>query len=131
MSTRNSVQREWIYDYIQRQDAHLSADEIYEGLLKEGKNISLATVYRNLSILVDEYKIASVMTDSKKQVYDKTCKPHDHFVCTKCHKMYDIDLPYDRSIEAKFTKQLDISIESHALTLYGICHDCHQERRGK
>ena len=93
--TRNSVQREWIYDYIQRQDAHLSADEIYEGLLKEGKNISLATVYRNLSILVDEYKIASVMTDSKKQVYDKTCKPHDHFVCTKCHRMYDIDLPYD------------------------------------
>ena len=40
MGTRNSVQREWIYDYIQRQDAHLSADEIYEGLLKEGKNIS-------------------------------------------------------------------------------------------
>ena len=70
MGTRNSVQREWIYDYIQRQDAHLSADEIYEGLLKEGKNISLATVYRNLSILVDEYKIASVMTDLKKQVYD-------------------------------------------------------------
>ena len=35
MGTRNSVQREWIYDYIQRQDAHLSADEIYEGLLKE------------------------------------------------------------------------------------------------
>lgn len=67
MSTRNSVQREWIYDYIQRQDAHLSADEIYEGLLKEGKNISLATVYRNLSILVDEYKIASVMTDSKSR----------------------------------------------------------------
>ena len=50
---------------------------------------------------------------------------------TKCHRMYDIDLPYDRSIEAKFAKQLDISIESHALTLYGICHDCHQERRGK
>ena len=48
MGTRNSVQREWIYDYIQRQDAHLSADEIYEGLLKEGKNISLGTVYSNL-----------------------------------------------------------------------------------
>lgn len=129
MSTRSSVQREWIYDYIQRQDAHLSADEIYEGLLKEGKNISLATVYRNLSILVDEYKIDALMTNSKKQVYDKTCRPHDHFVCTECHKIFDIDLPYDRSIETKFAKNLDVSVESHALTLYGICHDCQSRKK--
>lgn len=129
MSTRNSVQREWIYDYIQQQDAHLSADEIYEGLLKEGKNISLATVYRNLSILVDEYKIDALMTNSKKQVYDKTCRPHDHFVCTECHKIFDIDLPYDRSIETKFAKNLDVSVESHALTLYGICHDCQSRKK--
>lgn len=129
MGTRNSVQREWIYDYIQRKDAHLSADEIYEGLLKEGKNISLATVYRNLSILVDEYKIDALMTNSKKQVYDKTCRPHDHFVCTECHKIFDIDLPYDRSIETKFAKNLNVSVESHALTLYGICHDCQSRKK--
>ena len=129
MNTRNSVQREWIYEYIQSNNKHLTADEIYEGLLQEGKNISLATVYRNLSILVNEYKIAALMTDSRKQVYDKTCRPHDHFVCTKCHKIYDIDLPYDRSIEAKYSKQLNSPIESHALTLYGVCQECHSGKK--
>ena len=57
MGTRNSVQREWIYDYIQRQDAHLSADEIYEGLLKEGKNISLATANGKRDARLDQIQI--------------------------------------------------------------------------
>lgn len=124
MSTRNSIQRQWIYDFIQRNDGHLSAEEIYEGLLCEDRQISLATVYRNLGILVKEFKIASIMTKTGKQVYDKTCKPHDHFICTKCQKMYDVSIPYERSIDHRYSKHLPGIVESHELILYGICEDC-------
>lgn len=124
MNTRSSRQRQWIYDYIQGHESHLSAEEIYEGLIKEGHQISVATVYRNLGILVEEFKIASIMTSTGKQVYDKTCKPHDHFICTKCHKMYDIEAPYDRSIDGKYARMMDMKIESHELTLYGTCSKC-------
>lgn len=128
MNTRNSIQRQWIYDFIQNHEGHLSADEIYEGLITEGKDISVATVYRNLGILVQKHKIAAINTDSKKQVYDKTCKPHDHFICTECHKIIDIEMPYDRSIEAKYAKQLDLHIDAHELVLYGICRECHSRK---
>lgn len=128
MSARNSIQRQWIYEYIQNHKEHLTADEIYDGLKKSGKNVSVATVYRNLKILVDEFKITTITTDNKKQVYDKTCKPHDHFICNECHSIYDLDAPYDRSIESKYAKQLGLSIEAHELTLYGLCHDCHLKK---
>ena len=97
-----SRQREWIYDYIQSHpDRHMSVEEIYEGLKAENREVSVATVYRNLKILQDENRIASLMLESGKQVFDKTCRPHDHLICTTCQKIFDLDMPYDRSIERK------------------------------
>ena len=110
-----SRQREWIYDYIQSHpDRHMSVDEIYEGLKAENREVSVATVYRNLKILQD--------------VFDKTCRPHDHLICTTCQKIFDLDMPYDRSIERKAEHQLHIPIESHSLVLYGTCADCLQKK---
>ena len=124
-----SRQREWIYDYIQSHpDRHMSVEEIYEGLKAENREVSVATVYRNLKILQDENRIASLMLESGKQVFDKTCRPHDHLICTTCQKVFDVDMPYDRSIERKAEHQLHIPIESHSLVLYGTCVDCLQKK---
>lgn len=126
---KHSRQRDWIYDYMQAHpDKHFSAEEIFQGLQDEKKKISLATVYRNLKILQEEHRINSMMLESGKQVYDKTCRPHDHLICTQCHKVIDLDLPYDRLLEKKAQKQLRIPIESHSLVLYGICPSCLKER---
>lgn len=126
---KTSKQREWIFEYMQRQpERHMSADEIYAGLNEEGKEVSVATVYRNLKILQEECRVASIMLESGKQVFDKTCRPHDHLICVRCHRVIDLDIPYDRSLEQKAAKQLGIPIESHSLTLYGVCKDCLEER---
>lgn len=129
---KNSKQRQWIYDYIQRYPGHADAQTIYMGLKSEGKDISLATIYRNLKILCEDHQIFALMSDDDRQIYDKSCRPHDHFICTKCHRLFDVDVPYDRLIEARISKKLGIKIESHALMLYGICKDCqNSESRGK
>lgn len=126
---KTSIQREWIYAYMQEHpDQHFSAEEIYDGLNQEGKTISLATVYRNLKILQNEHKITSLMLEKGKQVFDKTCRPHDHLICVKCHRVFDVDMPYDRSVERKAQEALQLPIESHALTLYGTCALCLKER---
>ena len=81
-----------------------------------------------LRIFEDENRIASLMLESGKQVFDKTCRPHDHLICTTCQKVFDVDMPYDRSIERKAENQLHIPIESHSLVLYGTCADCLQKK---
>lgn len=124
-----SKQREWIYTYMKEHPGqHFSAEDIFAGLNEMGKNISLATVYRNLKILQSEHRIASLMLASGKQVFDQTCRPHDHLICTHCHRVFDVDMPYDRSLERKAENHLQLPVESHSLILYGICTDCLKER---
>lgn len=123
----NSKQRQWILDFIQNYPGHADAKTIYEGLQAQGMNVSLATVYRNLNILCESHQIFALITDDDRQIYDKSCRPHDHFLCTKCHRLFDVSVPYDRSIETKLSKKLGIRIYQHALMLYGICEDCQKK----
>ena len=44
-----SRQREAIKNYLQGREDHPSADMVYDGIRGEFPNISLGTVYRNLS----------------------------------------------------------------------------------
>ena len=48
-----SRQREAIKNYLQSREDHPSADMVYDGIRGEFPNISLGTVYRNLSLLSD------------------------------------------------------------------------------
>ena len=48
-----SRQREAIKNYLQGREDHPSADMVYDGIRGEFPNISLGTVYRNLSLLTE------------------------------------------------------------------------------
>ena len=55
-----SRQRELIISEVLNSDEHLTADAIYERLKKENPNLSLGTVYRNLTQLSDKGMIGKV-----------------------------------------------------------------------
>ena len=53
-----SRQRESIREFVMNSREHPTADTVYAGIKAEFPNISLGTVYRNLSLLVDLGEIA-------------------------------------------------------------------------
>lgn len=55
-----SKQREMIFNCIKENPMHLTADAIYEMLKKDNPNLSLGTVYRNLSQLAEHNMIQKV-----------------------------------------------------------------------
>ena len=57
-----SRQRECIRDFVQNCHEHPTADNVYAGIKEEFPNISLGTVYRNLSLLVELGEIAKIST---------------------------------------------------------------------
>ena len=50
---KSSKQRDMIMNYMYGACEHVSAEQIFKDLNASGQKISLATVYRNLNILVE------------------------------------------------------------------------------
>ncbi len=60
---------------------------IYEECRKTIPNISLATVYRNLSYLEEQGELGRVVGAGEKERYDVELDTHCHVICEKCGKI--------------------------------------------
>ena len=118
---RSSHQRDAILAYLRSERAHRSATQVYDAVREEIPNISLGTVYRNLGQLVEMGAIITVETDDKFVYYDGYAKPHTHFVCKRCKKIYDFEFKIE--YPTHITGQ-GFEIESDRTVYYGVCSEC-------
>jgi Fur family transcriptional regulator, ferric uptake regulator len=82
----------------------------------------MATVYRNLKLLVDATEIVAVTLPGESPRYESPQHAHHHhFQYDICKRVFDVhDCPGDlaRLAPKGFT------VERHELTLYGRCDRC-------
>ena len=104
---------------------HPSAEMVYEMLRPDFPDISLATVYRNLSRFKSEGLIQSLGTVNGIERFDADTHPHVHFICCGCDAVMDLpqmEIPENLSEEAE-----EISgcrIQECRLTFTGLCEKC-------
>lgn len=123
-SLKYSKQREYILRYLSGTKEHPTADMVYENLRKDFPKISLGTVYRNLSLLVELGQIQKLSTPGQPDRYDYTTSLHYHFVCTSCGRMIDLP-PIDLGdIDEIAGSRFDGIIKGHHCQFYGICAEC-------
>ena len=82
--------RNAIYECLCNTDTHPSAEMVHGMLRDEHPDISLATVYRNLSKFKAEGKIMSVATVRGVERFDANTSPHVHFICSQCDAVIDL-----------------------------------------
>ena len=119
---RSTKQRNVILDIINNSYNHLDAYGVYEEARKQIPNISLGTVYRNLSALEKANLINIVYDGTDKIRYDKKVF-HQHFICTKCHRIIDI---YDLDFKHIDTYKNNV-VMNCKIVLEGICEKCQKE----
>lgn len=125
MSTlKYSRQREAIKTFLMNRTDHPTADTIYTSLRREYPNISLGTVYRNLSLLVDLGDISRISTGATAEHYDANMTPHQHFICTKCDKVYDVQIDDINTLVQAASRICPGRINSCRTHFYGICEEC-------
>ena len=119
---RHSDQRDIVYQVVCQSCDHPSVEMILSRAKEQMPSINMATVYRNLSVLVDQNKIIR-LTLSTGDRFDKTLYPHPHFHCKCCGNVTDVD--HDAvsdmitSIESK-----DFQIDKADIMFTGICPKC-------
>lgn len=124
MSTRNTKQKEIILTTLGELKTHPTILELYEAVRHKDSSIGQATVYRNVSKLVEEGKVLKVLTKDGIDHYDGDSIPHSHFMCQVCHRLIDLyDVNTDSLVkQVKNKKSLDI-IDVHVL-FEGVCEKC-------
>lgn len=133
MDTRrkNSKKRQAIFELLCATKEHPTAEMIYKALKPDYPELSLGTVYRNLNILAEEGLVVSVVRVAGQERYDATTTPHAHFICRKCCRVLDIDLP--AAIEDMYgalDEDLGLEAESCSLAINGLCSCCRNIQAG-
>ena len=121
-----SRQRESIKNYLMATKEHPSADEVYMNVKQEFPNISLGTVYRNLNLLTDIGEAIKISTPNGGDRFDGKLEPHNHFLCTKCGRLLDLELDMQSIDEVNrlAAENFDGVITSSSTLFYGECSDC-------
>ena len=121
---KNSRQRNAILECVMRHHDHPTADIIYQELRESFPNISLGTVYRNLSLLTSLGKIMKITCENHADRFDGQTKPHAHFECKSCGCLQDI--PFKPSIhpQEEIGTGFDGIISDYTITFRGYCAKC-------
>lgn len=121
---RYSYQREVIFNILKNTTSHPTADWVFAKAREQIPNISLGTVYRNLSGLCENGKVISFTTNNGESChYDARVEPHAHFCCEGCGKVIDCFIN-DGIVEEQAKELLGCSITRREVILYGNCAEC-------
>jgi len=123
---KHSRQRDAIKAFLMTRYDHPTADVVYTNLRKEFPNISLGTVYRNLTLLSDLGEIQKLSVGDGVDHFDGNPAPHLHFACTACKGVQDLDLDSSvlKSAVHKASDHLPGRVDGLSVYFYGVCDDC-------
>lgn len=119
---RHTRQRAAIVDAIAQAERPLLPQEVLEQAQSVVPGLSIATVYRNLKMLVDDGELRAVHLPAENVRYEPaTHHHHHHFQCRRCLRVFDVHAcPGDLAHLAPE----GFIVEAHEVTLYGQCADC-------
>ncbi len=121
---RYSKQRETILEILKNTKSHPTAAYIYDEARKTIPNISLGTVYRNLSELDKAGAIITLKVSDKGDHFDGHAVSHPHLFCNKCERIVDLDIPFVDEFVKDSSAKSGAEITSHNILFFGICADC-------
>jgi Fe2+ or Zn2+ uptake regulation protein len=125
--TRMTNQRMKIIEYLNSVDTHPTAEDIYLEVKKVLPAITLATVYRNLNMMVSEGKALVIKIDNKCR-YDGDTSQHQHCVCQRCGKIVDLFQEEINEDALKKIRSKDFEPTKVSIVFTGICRGCMKKR---
>ena len=91
IASKHFRKRDAILQSLKSTKTHPSAEMLFAQLKPEIPDLSLGTVYRNLSLFKKEGLAMSVATVSGVERFDGNTHPHVHFICNDCDAVIDLE----------------------------------------
>nr|WP_319487626.1 transcriptional repressor [uncultured Caproiciproducens sp.] len=124
-----SRKREAILDAIKGTTIHPTAEWVYQVLKPDYPDLSLGTVYRNLSQFKNDGVIVSVGIVNGQERFDGNTKPHTHFICSSCGAVIDIPGEFvSLKTNDEISQKYHVLVDSSDVQFHGLCSQCLQRQ---
>lgn len=118
-------QRQLILEIIRKSGKPVDAKELYRAVSQKDETVSLATVYRSLSLfkkvgLIDEHRFGnSCWSYEVKQSLE-----HQHIICKRCKKIIEFESPLITEMIQKLQDDKGFTIDRVEVCVQGTCCEC-------
>ncbi|HVP35613.1 MAG TPA: transcriptional repressor [Terriglobales bacterium] len=121
---RFSRQREEILKILKETKSHPTAEWVYFQAKRKLPRLSLGTVYRNLNDLYQNGAIRKLRMGTPFDHFDADTSPHQHFICKKCGRIYDLFIDVEEDLKAMAEREKKFRIEKVEVEFHGVCLNC-------
>ena len=109
------------------EENHFDIDTLYFQIIKNDFHISKATLYNNVTILIDAGILSKLQIEhnSNASFYERSFAigQHDHVICVDCGKITEFCDPRIHEIETGIADSFNMSVSKHSLNVYAHCND--------
>ena len=117
-------QRQVLYEVMKSMHGHPSPEEVYAKVRKKVPAISLATVYKNIHLFVENGVFGEVSMHHGSVRVEMNGEEHHHMVCSKCKAITDIGED-ELGLVAKRNKLPGgFLVERYSVDVIGVCAKC-------
>lgn len=123
----HSKPREVILQVLKGTASHPTAEWVYNETKKRLPKLSLATVYRNLRLMVERGEVLELDMGTSFSRYDGSLHEHSHFLCVACGSVLDMDFIIPKDLCEKAASGTGMAITGHQLSFSGFCEQCRKD----
>ncbi len=120
---RPSVQRVAIMAFLQTHRTHPTVEDVYQGVVTSIPSLSRTTVYNTLRLFWEHHAAQMLTIDEHRVCYDGDIRPHVHFYCRQCGKVFDLMDEKAPSCDGRTVIDGHV-IDEAQLHYKGICSEC-------
>ncbi len=123
-------QRQLILELIRKSCGPIDVKKLYQLTSKKDESVSLATIYRSLTLfkkvgLIDEHRLGK-----QGCCYElKQSLEHQHMLCKGCGKVSDFESPLITELIKAIQDKQGFTIEKVELCLQGTCKECQDSNK--
>ncbi len=113
-----------IIEVLETHPEHLSHTQILEDGQKIYPQLSRATVYRMMELLVELHLIRPLYLNDPTQRFVSATGGHHHLICTHCGTTVEFDHCTVDQLAQELSSKYNFQIDSHLLEFQGCCATC-------
>ena len=121
-------QRLEIFREVIRSGEHPDVESVYQGVRRRIPSVSLDTVYRTLWLFLEGGLIATLGSSQNRVRFDGNIRPHHHFICKKCSRVFDFASREFDELTAPSEVKAWGNVERTHVEFKGLCARCRKKQ---